>query len=135
MRSSNVIDVGYSGVVGAERIVHGEMPYGHMPTEDELRPCGPKDQDGEIRDRIQTNGRCESANDRGDTYGPAAYEAYIPAYLAFGWSGKWDSLPAAHATSIGFDIACLIGLSTNLGLLRVDFPRGFGALETDILAV
>ena len=26
-------------------------------------------------------------------------------------------------------------LSTNLGLLRVDFPRGFGALETDILAV
>src|SRR5712691_1796489 len=111
VRSSNVIDVGYSGVVGAERIVHGEMPYGHMPTEDDLRPCGPKDEDGEIRDRVQTNGRCESANDRGDTYGPAAYEAYIPAYLAISWSGKWDSLRAAHATSIGFDIACLIGLA------------------------
>src|SRR5205823_10930350 len=41
VRSSNVIDVGYSGVVGADRIVHGEAPYGHMPTEDDLRPCGP----------------------------------------------------------------------------------------------
>src|SRR5207245_8381222 len=60
--------------------------------------------------RIQTNGQCESAIDRCDTYGPAAYEAYIPAYLALGLSGKWDSLRAAHATSIGFDIACLIGL-------------------------
>src|SRR5439155_11554284 len=84
IRASNVIDVGYAGVIGAERIVHGEMPYSHMPTEDDLRPCGPKDENGEIRERIQTNGRCESANDRGDTYGPAAYESYIPGYLAFG---------------------------------------------------
>src|SRR5438046_2352759 len=31
VRASNVIDVGYSGVVGAERIVSaGESPYGHM---------------------------------------------------------------------------------------------------------
>ena len=110
IRASNVIDVGYAGVIGAERIVHGEMPYSHMPTEDDLRPCGPKDENGEIRERIQTNGRCESANDRGDTYGPATYESYIPGYLAFGWSGKWDTLPAAHATSIGFDLVCLVGL-------------------------
>jgi hypothetical protein len=109
-RTSNVIDVGYSGVIGAERIVHGQAPYDHMPVEDDLKPCGPKNEDGEIRDRIQTNGRCESANDRGDTYGPVAYEAYIPEYLVFGWSGKWDSLPASHATAIVFDILCLIGL-------------------------
>ena len=35
-----------------------------------LQPCGPADANGEVRDRIQTNGRCESANPRGDTYGP-----------------------------------------------------------------
>ena len=109
-RTSNVIDVGYSGVIGAERIVHGQAPYNHMPIEDNLKPCGPKDENGEIRDRIQTNGRCESANDRGDTYGPVAYEAYIPEYLIFGWSGKWDDLPTAHATAIVFDILCVLGL-------------------------
>ena len=106
-----VIDVGYSGVIGAERIVHGQSPYNHMPVEDSLKPCGPSDIDGEIRDRVQTNGRCESANDRGDTYGPVAYEAYLPAYAIFGWSGKWDSLPASHATAILFDLLCLLGLA------------------------
>ncbi len=111
LRDSNVIDVGYSGVIGAERIVHGEMPYGHMPKEGALKPCGPSDADGEIRERIQTNGRCESANERGDTYGPAAYEAYIPGYAVFGWSGKWDRLPAAHATSVLFDLLALLGLA------------------------
>jgi len=30
---SNVIDVGYSGVIGAQRIATGQAPYGHMPTE------------------------------------------------------------------------------------------------------
>jgi len=107
----SVIDVGYSGVIGAERIAHGQAPYGHMPVEDSLKHCGPSDIDGEIRDRIQTNGRCESANDRGDTYGPVAYEAYLPAYAAFGWSGKWDSLPASHATAVLFDLLCLLGLA------------------------
>jgi hypothetical protein len=110
VRSSNVIDVGYAGVIGADRIVHGQSPYNHFPTEGDLKACGPKDQDGEIRDRIQTNGRCESANDRGDTYGPVSYESYIPGYLALGWTGKWDDLPAAHATSIAFDLLCIIGL-------------------------
>jgi hypothetical protein len=109
--SSNVIDVGYSGVIGAERIAHGQSPYGHFPVEDNLKACGPKDADGEIRERIQADGRCESANPQGDTYGPVAYEAYLPGYLAFGWSGKWDTLPAAHASSIAFDLLCLLGLA------------------------
>ena len=41
VRASNVIDVGYSGVIGADRIVHGQSPYGHFPVEDdraEVRP-------------------------------------------------------------------------------------------------
>ncbi|HEY3050819.1 MAG TPA: hypothetical protein VGJ40_03770, partial [Gaiellaceae bacterium] len=111
VRDSNVIDVGYSGVIGAERIVHGQSPYGHMPIEGKLKACGREDAEGEIRERIQTNGRCESANERGDTYGPVAYEAYIPGYAVFGWSGRWDDLPAAHATAIAFDLLALIGLA------------------------
>ena len=110
VQASNVIDVGYSGVIGAERIVHGEAPWGNFPIEGDLKACGPADAAGETRERIQTNGRCESANPQGDTYGPVAYESYIPGYLLFGWSGKWDSLPAAHFTSIAFDVLCIIGL-------------------------
>jgi len=110
IEASNVIDVGYSGVIGAQRIVAGEAPWGNFPNEGSLKPCGPADASGEIRERIQTNGRCESANPQGDTYGPVAYESYIPGYLFFGWKGKWDSLPAAHFTSILFDMLCLIGL-------------------------
>ena len=110
VQASNVIDVGYSGVIGAERIVHGQAPWGNFPIEDDLKPCGPADAAGEIRERIQTNGRCESANPQGDTYGPVAYEGYIPGYLIRGWSGRWDDLPAAHFTSIAFDILSMIGL-------------------------
>jgi hypothetical protein len=111
VEDSNVIDVGYSGVIGAERIAHGQAPYGHFPVEEKLPACGPADRDGEIRDRIQTNGRCESANPQGDTYGPVSYLAYLPGYAILGWTGKWDDLPAAHFTSIAFDLICLIGLA------------------------
>jgi hypothetical protein len=104
-----VIDVGLAGVVGATRILDGEAPYGHMP--DSVGPaCGPADSDGYVRDHVQTNGRCEAAIERGDTYGPVSYEAYVPATAIFGWSGKWDSLPAAHATSVAFDLLAALAL-------------------------
>jgi hypothetical protein len=109
VRSSDVIDVGYAGVIGANRIADGQSPYGHFPVESGPA-CGPADASGEIRNHIQSNGRCEGANPTGDTYGPVSYEAYLPAYWIFGWSGKWDSLPAAHATAIGWDLICLFGL-------------------------
>ena len=90
----------------------------HFPaSDDSLRACGEPDADGEVRDRVQTNGRCESANERGDTYGPVAYVAYVPAYLLLGWGGKWDALPTAHATSIAFDLAAL----ALLGLVGLRF--------------
>jgi hypothetical protein len=111
LEGSNVIDVGYSGVIGAHRIVNGDMPYGHMPVQDSRKPCGPADEAGEIRERIQTNGRCESSNERGDTYGPISYLAYVPGYLMLGWSGKWDSLPAAHFTSIALDLLAMLGVA------------------------
>jgi hypothetical protein len=123
---SNVIDVGYSGVIGADRIWHGQSPYGHFPIEGDRPSCGAADAYGEIRDRVQTNGRCETANDRGDTYGPFAYEAYLPGYWAFGWSGHWDDLPAVHATSIAWDLIAAFGLGL-IGL-RLGGPRLGAAL-------
>ncbi len=110
VESRGVIDVGYASVIGAHRILEGQAPYGHMPVAASRTPCGPPNAEGEIRDRIQVNGRCESANEHGDTYGPVTYLAYVPAVAAVGWSGRWDALPAAHVTSIAFDVLTVIGL-------------------------
>jgi hypothetical protein len=110
VRDSNVIDAGFAGPIGAQRISTGQSPYGNFPIEDDLKPCGPADRNGEIRERIQTNGRCEAANPSGDTYGPVLYQSYLPGYWIFGWTGKWDDLPSAHFTSIAFDLLCLIGV-------------------------
>ena len=108
--ASNVIDVGLAGVIGAQRIVEdGEAPYGNMP-DDEGEECGEPDADGYVRERIQTNGRCEVANGRGDTYGPISYLAYVPGFVAMGYDFEWDSLPAAHFTSLLWDALALIGL-------------------------
>ena len=74
-----VIDVGYAGVIGASRIAGGEPLYGGYPKEDA----------------------------HGDTYGPVVYEAYVPFEQIFGWSGTWDSLPAAHAAAIFFDLLAM----------------------------
>jgi hypothetical protein len=115
LKASNVIDVGLAGVQGAQRIVaEGEAPYGNMPTDDGKK-CGLPDSNGYVRERIQTNGRCESANERGDTYGPVSYLAYVPGYVVMGWNGKWDTLPAAHFTSILWDLLALAGIGL-LGL-------------------
>ena len=118
VQASNVIDVGLASVAGAQRIAgDGQAPYGNMPT-DAGEPCGPANSDGYIRDHVQTNGRCEAQITRGDTYGPVTYLAYVPGFVAFGWSGKWDqtageswgNLPAAHFTSILFDLLAIAGL-------------------------
>jgi hypothetical protein len=125
-----VIDVGLAGVAGASRILDGQAPYGNMPRRDEeLEPCGRPDTDGNVRDRVQTNGRCETAIERGDTYGPVSYLAYVPATLAFGWSGRWDSLPAARATSIAFDVlvvAALALIGLRFGGARLAVALAFG---------
>jgi hypothetical protein len=111
VQDGNVIDVGYSGVIGAQRIASGEMPYGHMPVEDDLKPCAAPDRDGRTAYRIQTNGRCEAGDEHGDTYGPVSYQAYLPGYLILGWKGIGDRLHAAVLTSILFDLLCLVGLA------------------------
>jgi hypothetical protein len=76
---SNVIDVGYAGVIGAQRTVQGKPLYGGYPSD----------------------------NEHGDTYGPVSYEAYVPFERAFGFSGHWDDLPAAHAAAVFFDLLAI----------------------------
>ena len=108
--SSNVVDVGLAGVVGAERILDGRSPYGSFPIRT-ATPCGTRYADGTYSGYVQRDGRCEVAIERGDTYGPAMYLAYVPATAALGWSGKWDDLPAAHFTSGLFDLLTAVGLA------------------------
>ncbi len=112
---SNVIDVGYAGVIGAQRIVDGRPLYGSYPSD----------------------------NEHGDTYGPVDYEAYVPFEQVFGWSGTWDDLPAAHAASIAFDLLAvallfLLGrrmrgptLGVALAYAWVSYPFTLFALESN----
>jgi hypothetical protein len=108
---SNVIDVGYAGVVGADRLISGDTPYGTFPTRNGT-PCGLKYADGTSQAYRQATrgGRCESPIELGDTYGPVNYAAYVPAVALLGWTGLWDDLPAAHFTSVLFDALCALGL-------------------------
>lgn len=90
--TDTVIDVGYAGVVGADRIEHRQPLY--------------VDNDA-----------------HGDTYGPVDYLAYVPFELAFPWHGAWDSLPAAHAAAIFFDLLVIAALFTAGVRLRAG-PEG-----------
>ena len=69
---SNVIDVGYAGVIGADRLLHGKALYGHFPRD----------------------------NEHGDTYGPVNYEAYVPA-VAIARLERALGRPAGRAHRLG----------------------------------
>ena len=88
---------------GADRILDGRSPYGSFPIKTQT-PCGTRYADGTYSGYIQADGRCETAIERGDTYGPAMYLAYVPGTAALGWTGRWDDLPAAHFTTGLFDL-------------------------------
>jgi len=112
---SNVIDVGYAGVIGAQRIAENQPLYGNYPSE----------------------------NEHGDTYGPVNYETYVPFQQTFGWSGRWDDLPAAHAAAIVFDLLAVAllfllgrrvrgpGLGIVLAYAWVSYPFTLFALESN----
>jgi hypothetical protein len=78
--ASNTIDVGFAGVIGANRIAEGQKLYGNFP----------------------------SNNSAGDTYGPVTYYAYLPFERTIGWSGNWDELHAAHGAAIFFDLMTML---------------------------
>ena len=111
LQQEGVLDVGYAGVIGAQRIADGTAPYGRFPERETGTPCGPPTADGDIADWIQANGRCETALPLGDTYGPVNYHAYLPGLAVLGWSGKWDRLPAVRFTTLLFDLLALLGLA------------------------
>jgi hypothetical protein len=90
LTNSNVIDVGYSGVIGADRIADRSDLYGDFPDD----------------------------NRSGDTYGPVNYYAYVPFEQLFPWSGSWDDLPAAHAAALAFDLLTMLGLFLAGRMLR-----------------
>jgi hypothetical protein len=92
---SGAIDVGYAGVVGADRIAHGEPIYDNFP--------------GDISS--------------GDTYGPVNYLAYVPFEAIWPWSGEWDDLPAAHGAAVLFDVAAFTFLIL-LGIRIRPGPEG-----------
>jgi hypothetical protein len=95
---ARVIDVGYAGVVGADRILSGEIPYGNMPQD------------------VGT----------GDTYGPLNYLLYVPFVLMFGFSGNWDFLPAAHALTMFCFVASAVALF--VAGYRLSGPKGAAAM-------
>ncbi len=113
---SNVIDVGYSGVIGADRIMDGDPLY---------------------------DGKFASDNQSGNVYGPVAYLVYIPWEQLLPWKGVWDDLPAAHAAAITFDLLTTLGLyvlglrlrGRTLGIALayawVAFPYSLFALSTN----
>ncbi len=112
---SNVIDVGYAGVIGADRIAHGITPYGTFPSD-----CG----------------SC-------DTYGPLSYLFYVPFEAVQPWLGEWDALPASHGAATAFDVLAVAGmfalgwslagprLGAALGLAWAAFPFTGYALATN----
>jgi hypothetical protein len=95
MADSGVIDVGYAGVVGADRIAHGEPIYDNFP--------------GDVS--------------QGDTYGPVNYLSYVPFEAIWPWEGSWDDLPAAHGAAVAFDLATF-ALLIWLGLRIRPGPAG-----------
>jgi hypothetical protein len=128
LNHSGTLDVGYAGVIGADRIDRLQDPYGHFPQRDTGKPCGPANIDGGIADWIQADGRCETAHPLGDTYGPVNYLSYLPGLWIFGWSGKWDRLPAAHFTTLLFDLLALLGMAAvgyRFGGARLAAAMGF----------
>ena len=77
---SNVIDVGYAGVLGANRITHGLSLYDW------------------------------NLDWHPNTYGPVNYLAYVPFEWIWPNHGKWDDLPAAHAAAVAFDALTCWGM-------------------------
>jgi hypothetical protein len=79
---SNVIDVGYAGVIGADRIANGQTPYGTFPAD-----CS----------------RC-------DTYGWLTYLFYVPFEALYPFDGTASDLSAAHGAASLFDLLALAGM-------------------------
>ncbi len=95
MADSGTTDIGYAGIVGADRVAQGEAIYGNFPED----------------------------ISEGDTYGPVNYYAYVPFERIWPWSGTWDDLPGAHGAAITFDLLTF-GFLILLGIRIRPGPAG-----------
>ena len=95
----NVIDVGYASVIGADRLAGGEPLYGAFPPD----------------------------NEHGDTYGPAAYAAYVPFELLLPWTSGTLGRPARRPRRGGRVRPRLRGLLWLLGRRLRDGALGAAA--------
>src|SRR3954454_19094198 len=77
LADSGAVDVGYAGVVGADRVAHGEPIYDNFPP-----------------DVAHV-----------DTYCRVDYLADVPFERIWACAGSWDALPAAPAAAALFDLA------------------------------
>lgn len=75
----NVIDVGEASVIGANKLFNGQPVYGHFP------------------ERIN----------RGDTYGPVTWAAYVPFAAIFDANANDERLAAAGAGAIVIDLLAI----------------------------
>jgi Glycosyltransferase family 87 len=89
---AKVIDVGLASVIGADRVAGGDFLYGA--------------------------GSASGQPIRVDVYGPVNYLAYLPFEQVFPWSGSWDSVPAARAAALAFDLLTALCLFALGGRLR-----------------
>jgi len=120
---SNLVDVGYASVIGAQRIVNSKPLYGAYPAENQSLGI-----------------------ERVDAYGPVIYEAYVPFEQAFGadtTSPARSDLSAARAAAIVFDLLAvallfLLGrrvrgpaLGVALAYAWVSYPFTLFALENN----
>ena len=106
-----VIDVGYAGVIGGDRILDGEAP---------VRPHAGRGHGRVLRRRRRARARSATGSRRTAAASPPTRAATPtgrsrtsstsrPSSSSV-WNGKWDSLPAAHATAIAFDLLVVLGL-------------------------
>lgn len=76
--SANAVDVIYAVMEGATRLIHGVLPYGHLP--------------GDVI--------------HGDTYPVLSYALYAPLALLAPVSSVWDSVDGALAISVAAALLC-----------------------------
>ena len=79
---SNVIDVGYAGVIGADRIADG---------------------DHALRRRVPRRTTSTATPTGRSTTSPTSRSSRL-----MPWSGSWDDLPAAHGAALAFDLLTLL---------------------------
>jgi len=85
--STGSVDVAFATMEGATKLLHGVLPYGHLP--------------GDVV--------------HGDTYGLPAYAAYVPAALLWPVSTTWDETTGALLMAAVLTLAGAWGIARALG--------------------